>query len=150
MHHSGRDAPALGGARRGRDGQGEVPSDPASHGELLAAVSNLVVGVYADCLGRGPTKARSFKEQDVVVCLLEDTLTKAEQRLRQAGRDERLLDLRTTLQESMHEALIAGMEGLIGREVVALISGRQLDPDIASEVFVLGKPSPSSARTTTV
>lgn len=108
-------------------------------GELLAAISNMVVGVYADCLGRGPTRARSYIDQNVVLCILEDTLTKPERHLQQAGREERLLDLRITLQETMHEALTTGMELLLKREVRALISGSQLDPDIASEVFVLGE-----------
>lgn len=112
--------------------------DAGSPGEFLAAVSDFVVGVYADCLGRGPTKARSYKDRDLVICLLEDTLTKPERHLREAGRNERLLDLRVALQETMQEPLVTGMEGLAGREVIALISGRQLDPDIASEVFVLG------------
>jgi uncharacterized protein YbcI len=109
-----------------------------SAGEILAAVSHFVVGVYTDCLGRGPTEARSYKDRNVVVCLLEDTLTKPERHLREAGRDERLLDLRVALQATMQEALVSGMERLAGREVVALVSGRQLDPDVASEMFVLG------------
>jgi len=109
-----------------------------SAGEFLAAVSDFVVRVYADCLGRGPTKARSYQDRDVVVCLLEDTLTKPERHLRAAGRDERLLDLRVVLRETMQEALVTGMESLAGREVISLVSGRQLEPDIASEVFVLG------------
>lgn len=121
-----------------RDPQRDSPQDAGSPGEFLAAVSDFVVGVYADCLGRGPTKARSYEDRDVVICLLEDTLTKPERHLREAGRDERLLDLRAALQETMQKALVTGMEGLAGREVIALISGRQLDPDVASEVFVLG------------
>lgn len=116
----------------------ENPRIAGSAGEFLAAVSDFVVGVYADCLGRGPTKARSYRDRDVVICLLEDTLTKPERHLRDAGRDERLLDLRVALRETMQETLVTGMEALAGREVISLVSGRQLDPDIASEVFVLG------------
>lgn len=117
-----------------------------SAGEFLAAVSDLVVGVYADCLGRGPTKARSYQDRDVVVCLLEDTLTKPERHLREAGRDERLLDLRVVLRETMQETLVTGMESLAGREVISLVSGRQLEPDIASEVFVLGSSLGDGAK----
>jgi uncharacterized protein YbcI len=108
-------------------------------GEILAVVSNIVVGVYADCLGRGPTKARSYMDGDIIVCLLEDTLTKAERRLRDSGEEGRLLELRTTLQSTMRSGLVTGIEGLMKRRVKALISGTQLDPDIASEVFVLGE-----------
>jgi uncharacterized protein YbcI len=108
-------------------------------GALLAAVSNMVVGIYADCLGRGPTRARSYIDHDVILCLLEDTLTKPERRLQGLGRDERLLELRATLQQTMQTELIGGMERLVGRQVKALVSGSQMDPDIASEVFVLGE-----------
>lgn len=108
-------------------------------GELLAEISNMVVGVYADCLGRGPTKARSFIDDDVVLCLLEDTLTKAERTLQDSGREERLLELRASLQETMHDSLIAGMERVMGRPVEALISGYQVNPDVVSEVFILGR-----------
>ena len=107
-------------------------------GELLAAVSNMVVGVYADSLGRGPTRARSYIDQDVVLCLLEDTLTKPERQLQGSGRGERVDEVRGALQQSMQKALVAGMEQLLGRRVKVLISGSQLDADIASEVFVLG------------
>jgi len=107
-------------------------------GVSLAAVSDLVVGVYADCLGRGPTKARSYNDGDIVVCLLEDTMTKLERHLRKEGRGEILLGLRVALEKKMQEALGAGMEALAGREVLAVVSGRQLNPDIASEVFVMG------------
>jgi Na+-translocating membrane potential-generating system (MpsC) len=49
-----------------------------SRGELLAAVSNMVVAVYADHLGRGPTKARTYMHDNVVISLLENSLTRAE------------------------------------------------------------------------
>jgi uncharacterized protein YbcI len=135
MSSSGMNMPGSAAIRTPR--QADSP-DTGSPGEFLAAVSDFVVGVYADCLGRGPTKARAYKDRDVVICLLEDTLTKPERHLREAGRDERLLDLRAALQGTMHESLVTGMERLAGRKVVALISGRQLNPDVASEVFVLG------------
>lgn len=109
-------------------------------GELLAEISNMVVGVYADCLGRGPTRARSYIDNDVVLCLLENTLTKPERQLQMAGSKARLLELRVMLQQSMEDALATGMERVMGRKVTAVVSGRQLDPDIASEVFLLGAP----------
>jgi uncharacterized protein YbcI len=108
-------------------------------GELLQAISNMVVGIYADALGRGPTRARSFIDHDVVLCLLEETMTKPERRLLMGAEHTKLLEVRTVLQETMREALAAGVEALVGRRVTAVISGRQSDPDVASEVFVLGE-----------
>lgn len=106
-------------------------------GELLAAISNTVVAVYADHLGRGPTKARSYMAESVITCLLEDTMTKAERRLVESGRTEAVLEVRTTFQETMREELIAAIEKLTGRRVRAIVGGTQLEPDITSQVFVL-------------
>jgi len=83
-------------------------------------------------------------DDDVILCLLEDTLTKPERQLKASGRDVRLLELGATLQETMEEALTTGMESLLGRRVNAVISGRQLDPDVASEVFILGERIPDA------
>jgi uncharacterized protein YbcI len=108
-------------------------------GELLAAISNLVVKVYADHIGRGPTKARAYLNEDIVICVMEDTMTKAERTLVESGHEEAVLEVRAVLQESMREALTTGIEGLTGHRVIAFISGSNLAPDLASELFVLDK-----------
>jgi uncharacterized protein YbcI len=106
-------------------------------GELLAAISNMVVAIYADYLGRGPTKARTYATDGVVTCLLEDTLTRAEQSLIESGREAAVLEVRSSLQETMRSELMKAMEKLTEYRVRAMISGTQLDPDITSQVFVL-------------
>lgn len=106
-------------------------------GEQLAEISNMVVAVYADYLGRGPTKARTYASDGVVTCLLEDTLTRAEQSLIQSGRESAVLEVRNSLQETMREELVKAMEKLTELRVKAMISGTQLDPDVTTQVFVL-------------
>jgi uncharacterized protein YbcI len=106
-------------------------------GEQLAAISNMVVSIYADYLGRGPTKARTYATDGVVTCLLEDTLTRAEQSLIESGRESAVLEVRNSLQETMREELVRAMEKLTENRVRAMISGTQLDPDVTTQVFVL-------------
>lgn len=106
-------------------------------GEMLAEISNIVVATYADHLGRGPTKARSFLNEGVVTCLLEDTLTKTERKLIAAGKGEAVLEIRQSVQEMMREPLSAAMEAQTGRQVKAAIAGTELEPDISTQVFVL-------------
>lgn len=111
----------------------------------------MVVGVYADHTGRGPTKARTYIDEDLVVCLLEDTLTRAERTLHEKGRGQRLTELRALMQEEIREPLVEGMERLSGRRVRGMVSGSQLSPDLASHVFLLGEQLaepgvPASAR----
>ena len=45
-------------------------------GELNAAISKAVVRSFSDYIGRGPTKARTSIRDDLVVCLLENSLTR--------------------------------------------------------------------------
>jgi uncharacterized protein YbcI len=106
-------------------------------GEQLAEISNMVVAVYADYLGRGPTKARTYASDGVVTCLLEDTLTRAEQSLIASGRESAVLDVRNSLQETMRDELVKAMERLTEQRVKAMISGTQLEPDVTTQVFVL-------------
>jgi uncharacterized protein YbcI len=115
-------------------------------GEQLAEISNMVVSIYADYLGRGPTKARTFATDGVVTCLLEDTLTRAEQSLIQSGRESAVLEVRNSLQETMREELVKAMERLTEQRVKAMISGTQLDPDVTTQVFVLDEARVSGVR----
>ena len=115
-----------------------TPAQP--QGEVLAEISNMVVAIYANYLGRGPTKARTYASDGVVTCLLEDTLTRAEQSLIKSGRESAVLDVRSSLQETMRGDLMKAMESLTEIRVRAMISGTQLDPDITSQVFVLDEP----------
>jgi uncharacterized protein YbcI len=115
-------------------------------GEQLAAISNMVVAIYADYLGRGPTKARTYATDGVVTCLLEDTLTRAEQSLIDSGRESAVLEVRNSLQETMRDELVKAMEKLTESRVRAMISGTQLDPDVTTQVFVLDEARGDGVR----
>jgi uncharacterized protein YbcI len=117
-------------------------------GELLASISNMVVSVYADHLGRGPTKARTFITEGVITCVLEDTLTRAERKLVESGRQTPVLEIRSTLQETMRNELAGKVEELSGQPVRAIIAGTELEPDISTQIFVLGDAAPIKVRKT--
>jgi len=71
------------------------------------------------------------------LCILEDTLTKAERSLVQAGREQLVLDTRRAFQSTMRDELVAAVEELSERRVIAFMSDNHIDPDIATESFVL-------------
>jgi hypothetical protein len=52
---------------------------------LHVAISNAVVGFLRDYTGRGPMKARTSIRENVVLVMLEQTLTKGEQVLVRKG-----------------------------------------------------------------
>ena len=108
-------------------------------GELNAALARAMVRFYHDEMGRGPAQARAFYRDDVVVVLLEDTLTKPEQALKSRGREDAVLDLREMLQRAMRDEIVAIVEGLTGRTVRAFLSSNHLDPDLLVQCFVLDR-----------
>jgi uncharacterized protein YbcI len=107
-----------------------------SDGELREAISNLIVGTWADRLGRGPTRVRTYVAGEVVVCLMADTMTQAERSLAAAGREATVHQMRTDFQETLREEVTRGIEALTGRTVIAFFSDNSLAPDMAAEIFV--------------
>ena len=105
----------------------------------LLAISNEMVRLYKDQFGRGPTKARAlWAGQDVLVVLLEDTLTPAERNLTELGEHQRLRDLRTFFQYANVHAFCDPIERVTGRKVRAFISGIDTQADgLSIETFIL-------------
>jgi uncharacterized protein YbcI len=87
--------------------------------------------------GRGPTKARTTIDRDLIVVMLQNSLTTGERYL--AGRDmeEPVLATRRAFQAAMSAECVAAVEALTDRTVVAFMSANHLVPDLAAEIFVL-------------
>ena len=118
------------------------PERPAGPSAYLA-ISNAVVGVMREYTGRGPTKARTTIRDNVVLVMLEQTLSKGEQVLVDKGRGDRVLALRREYQEAMREEGSARVAELTGRDVIAMMSANHINPDLGAEIFVLdGPPEP--------
>jgi uncharacterized protein YbcI len=113
-------------------------------GSKAAAISNHIVRVMSEYTGRGPTKARTYLNDNVVTCVLQDTLTKGERSLVGDGLDELVLSTRKAFQGTMRHDLIDGVETILGRTVTAFLSDNHIDPDVAVELFVL---APADAGT---
>jgi uncharacterized protein YbcI len=117
---------------------------------LYVAISNAMVGFLRDYTGRGPTRARTTIRDNVVVVMLEHTLTKGEQSLVKKGRSETVLALRQEYQDAMREESSDRVAELTGRKVIAMMSANHIDPDLAAEIYVLdGPPDPSLHSDTT-
>ncbi len=109
---------------------------------LAAAVSTAIVRLMREYTGRGPTKARTTIRDNVVLVVLEQTLTKGERVLIAKGRDEKVLSLRHEYQEAMAEESSDTVAELTGRNVLAFMSANHLDPDLAAEIYILdGSPT---------
>jgi uncharacterized protein YbcI len=111
-----------------------------SGGELNAAIARAVVRYHNEQLGRGPTRARAFYRDNVIVVILQDALTKAERSLAASGKTDAVRQMRDAFQEAMAPDLVATVEELTGCKVEAFMSSSHLDPDHAAEIFVLDRP----------
>lgn len=108
-----------------------------SGGALNAALANELGKVIADFTGRGATRSRALVHQDLVVCILEDSSTRAEQNLVAAGKAELVRIQRDALQRAMGPLLIASVERLTGRTVRTFLSGCDESGGSSIEAFTL-------------
>ena len=117
------------------------PSDtkraPRTHGDVLTAISDGLVALLKEFYGRGPTRAKSYYEDDLVVCVLRGGFSRVEQTLLEGGRGAAVIQQRMEFQELMRERFEAVIEHATGRRVIGFMSGNQQDPDMMCEVFIL-------------
>ena len=109
-------------------------------GPLTSDISTAIVRMMREYTGRGPLKARTTITGNVVLVMLEQTLTKGEQVLVAKGRNENVLALRHEFQEAMRDESSAQVAELTGRDVIAMMSANHLAPDLAAEIYVLDGP----------
>ena len=107
------------------------------HGDVLTAISDGLVALLKEYYGRGPSRAKSYYEDDLVVCLLRGGFTRVEQTLLAGGRGTSVIQQRMEFQELMRERFEAVIENATGRQVIGFMSGNQQTPDMMCEVFVL-------------
>jgi uncharacterized protein YbcI len=115
----------------------DVLSTAQTHGDVLTAISKGMVVLLKEFYGRGPTRAKTYYEDDLVVCLLRGGYSRVEQTLLEGGRGASVIQQRMEFQELMRERFVAVVEDLTGRSVIGFMSGNQQDPDIMCEVFIL-------------
>jgi uncharacterized protein YbcI len=104
---------------------------------VLTAISDGMVALLKEFYGRGPTRAKSYYEDDLVVCVLRGGFSRIEQTLLEGGRGYAVIQQRMEFQELMRERFAAVIERATGRRVIGFMSGNQQDPDIMCEVFIL-------------
>ena len=121
-------------------------ADRTSGGKLATAISSMVVQVLRQYTGRGPTKSRTYLHDELISVVLGGTLTQAERAFIAAGNSDLVLSNRRAFQGIMRADLIAGVEDLTSRTVIALLSDDSVEPDVKLESFVL---APAATRPTT-
>ena len=116
-------------------------SERTAHGTILSAISDGLVALLKEYYGKGPTQAKTYYEDDIVVCLLRGGFTAVEQTLLEGGRGAAVIDQRMAFQDVMRQRFEAVVEHATGRRVIGFMSGNQQHPDMICEVFVLAPSS---------
>src|ERR1700709_2188296 len=106
-------------------------------GQALVELSNAMVALHREYFGRGPGAAKSFINDEMVVCVLSDIYTAVERPLIGAGQAGHVRRPRGLHQEALEDEYKARVEAIMGRPVEAFLSVVHVDPDVAVEVFLL-------------
>ena len=103
----------------------------------LATVSNGIVQLLRETYGRGPTRAKSYLNDDIVLVVLEDILTTAEKTLLDDGKDDLVREVRLAYQSAESTRFKSVVEDALNRKVLTYHSQVTFKPDMAFEIFVL-------------
>jgi uncharacterized protein YbcI len=106
-------------------------------GAVLTAISDGMVALLKEFYGRGPTRAKSYFQDDLVVVIMRGGFTPVEQTLLDGGRRDAVIQQRMHFQELMRERFTSVVENATGRRVIGFMSANQQDPDFMCDVFVL-------------
>lgn len=112
-------------------------AERAAHGDVLTAVSDGLVKLLKDYYGKGPTQAKTYFQDDLVVCVLRGGFTPVEQTLLEGGRGSAVIEQRMAFQDVMRERFQSVVERATNRRVIGFMSGNQQQPDMICEVFIL-------------
>ena len=110
---------------------------PELTGEHLRQISSAIVGLYSEHFGKGPTGAKAYVLDDMVICVLRDGLTTVEKTLFERGKGDVVREMRAAFQDAVADRFTSTIERLTDRKVIAFMSQNHIDPDLAVEVFVL-------------
>jgi uncharacterized protein YbcI len=108
---------------------------------LQAEISNAMVGLKKEFYGKGPTKAKTFLNDNYVFCVMEGGLTRNEQTLVDRGHKDLVRNFRLRFQEAMEDSTVEAVQRITGRAVIGYHSQIVFDPERAFEIFVLDGPT---------
>ena len=106
-------------------------------GEIRATILREIVRLQAEYYGKGPTKAKTYVFDDLVVVVLEETFTRAEKTLAERGEGEAIQHIRRRFQQQMADDFVSVVEQATGRRVRAFLSETNIEQDVSVETFLL-------------
>ncbi|MCW2989902.1 MAG: hypothetical protein JWM73_496 [Solirubrobacterales bacterium] len=109
-------------------------------GSKRSAISTAMVRRKAELYGKGPTRAKTFFNDDYVFVAMEGGLTTNEEQLVDAGEEALVRQYRLRFQEVTGDILTGDVEQITGRKVVGYHSQITFQPTRIFEIFYLDQP----------
>src|SRR5918995_5953935 len=106
---------------------------------VRAAISNAMVGLKKEFYGKGPTKAKTFLNDNYVFCVMEGGLTRNEETLIERGHEDLVRNYRLRFQEAMEDPTVEAIQRITGRTVIGYHSQIVFNPERSFEIFVLDR-----------
>ena len=107
-------------------------------------LARAMVALFKEYVGRGPTHARAYVDENLISIVLQDTMIKAEKTLADEGEEDLVRGVRRVFQGKFREDAVEIVEKLSGRKVRAFLSDHAIEADVAIEAFVLEPENGSS------
>jgi uncharacterized protein YbcI len=115
-------------------------------GEQLAAISREMVRIKADHYGKGPSEAKSYVCDNIILAVLKGGLTRVEETLVAAGDTALIREVRLRFQEQMKDSFTGAVERILNRKVIGYQSQIVINPTYIFELFVLDSGEDSIPR----
>ena len=117
----------------------ELPTPADAQANVLLEVSNTMVRLYKEQFGRGPATAYTrWAGDDVLITVLEETLTLAERNMVKMGEHQRLRDTRMCFQHATVREFCEPVEQITGRKIRSFLSAMDTEVDgLSTEIFIL-------------
>jgi uncharacterized protein YbcI len=114
-----------------------MEGEPKALGETRAKISKEIVRLQSEYYGKGPTRAKTYIVDDLVVVVLEESFTRAEKTLVERGEREAIQHIRRRFQQQMADSFISIVEQATGRRVRVFLSETDVGQDVSVETFLL-------------
>ena len=108
-----------------------------SLGQMRAQISREMVRLMAEYYGKGPTRAKTYIVEDLVVVVLEESFTRAEKTLAERGERDAIQLIRRRFQQQMADSFTSLVEQATGRRVRTFLSETNIEDDVSVETFLL-------------
>jgi uncharacterized protein YbcI len=128
----------------------DTPGEQEQRGQtLLGRISGEMVQAQKEFFGKGPTQAKSYMLDDLLIIVMRGGLTTAEQTMLQFGQADLVRQFRQLFENEMTARLTGMVEELTGRKVATYQSQVMFHPHVVVEMFVFEDGADDDARAAT-